>query len=85
MPSSKRLEDRYVSSFWSFTARAFYVFNVLSFTESMRVSLEVVDVNKEVFAAVARRNESETFLCIEKFYCTFRFNHFLFLVYCLYA
>jgi hypothetical protein len=24
-------------------------------------------------------------LCIEKFYCTFRFNHFLFLVYCLYA
>jgi len=34
--------------------------------------MDVVSVYEEIFSAVIWRNESETFLHIEKFNCTFR-------------
>lgn len=60
------LENVYLRSFWAFASRTFDEFNFLSFAESVNITLNVVCVDKQVFAAIIWCNEAETFLNVEK-------------------
>ncbi len=42
------------------------------------LTLQTADVNKYIFSAVVRSDESETFCFVEEFYCTFLHCVFVF-------
>lgn len=66
------LENCYIGSFRTFASRTFYVFDFLSFAQRIRIALNVVSVNKKIFAALVWRNKAEALLGVEKFNFTFR-------------
>jgi hypothetical protein len=53
----------------------------------MNIAFDIVGVNKKIFSTAIRRNETETFLCIEKLDCTFGFRlmHLNFLIVCFFV
>lgn len=61
-----------IFGFRTFFALAFDKLDSLPFSHRMRIAFQIVCMNKNVFAAIFRGNESKPFLHIEKLYCTFR-------------